>query len=56
MFGSKLVLHRAFDVDLAFADITAHKATIFDGVPALDIVMLNSPALKSATLSSLTHC
>ena len=31
MFGSKLVLHRAFNVDLAFADIAAHKATIFDG-------------------------
>ena len=56
MFGSKLVLHRAFDVDLAFADITAHKATIFDCVPAMYMFMLNSPAIKSANLSSLTRC
>ena len=56
MFGSKLVLHRAFDVDLAFADIKAHKATIFDGVPAMYMFMLNSPAIKSANLSSLTRC
>ena len=56
MFGSKLVLHRAFDVDLAFADITAHKATIFDGVPAMYMFMLNSPTIKDADLSSLTRC
>ena len=56
MFGSKLVLHRAFDVDLAFEDITAHKATIFDGVPAMYMYMLNSPAIKNANLSSLTRC
>ena len=56
MFGSKLVLHRAFNVDLAFADIAAHKATIFDGVPAMYMFMLNSPAIKNANLSSLTRC
>ena len=56
MFGSKLVLHRAFDVDLAFADITAHKATIFDGVPAMYMFMVNSPTIKDADLSSLTRC
>ena len=56
MFGSKLVLHRTFDVDLAFADITTHKATIFDGVPAMYMFMLNSPAIKNANLSSLTRC
>ena len=56
MFGSKLVLHRTFDVDLAFADIAAHKATIFDGVPAMYMFMLNSPTLKEADLTSLTRC
>jgi long-chain acyl-CoA synthetase len=56
MFGSKLVLHRTFDVELAFADIAAHKATIFDGVPAMYMFMLNSPTLKDADLSSLTRC
>jgi long-chain acyl-CoA synthetase len=56
MFGSKLVLHRTFDVDLAFADIAAHKATIFDGVPAMYMFMLNSPTLKDVDLSSLTRC
>ncbi|MCH2167956.1 MAG: AMP-binding protein [Oceanicola sp.] len=56
MFGCKLVLHRSFDVDLAFADIAAHKATIFDGVPAMYMFMLNSPAIEKADLSSLTRC
>jgi long-chain acyl-CoA synthetase len=56
MFGTKLVLHRMFDPVAAFADIAAHKATIFDGVPAMYMFMLNSPAIKDADLASLTRC
>jgi len=56
MFGTKLVLHSKFDPAAAFADIAAHKATIFDGVPAMYMFMLNNPAIKYADLSSLKRC
>ena len=56
MFGTKLVLHRTFDAAAVFADIATYKATIFDGVPAIYMFMLNSPALKEADLSSLKRC
>lgn len=56
MFGTKLVLHRAFDPATTFADIEIHKATIFDGVPAMYMFMLNDPAIKDADLSSLKRC
>jgi long-chain acyl-CoA synthetase len=56
MFGTKLVLHKLFDPALAMEDIAAHKATIFDGVPAMYMFMLNSPALAEADLSSLKRC
>jgi long-chain acyl-CoA synthetase len=56
MFGTKLVLHSKFDPAAVFADIATHKATIFDGVPAMYMFMLNSPAIKDADLSSLTRC
>jgi long-chain acyl-CoA synthetase len=56
MFGTKLVLHRLFDPAATLADIAAHKATIFDGVPAMYMFMLNNPAIKDANLSSLTRC
>ena len=56
MFGSKLVLHRTFDADAVLADIEKHEATIVDGVPAMYMFMLNSPALSNADLSSLKRC
>ena len=56
MFGTKLVLHRTFDPAAAFADIAGHKATIFDGVPAMYMFMLNSPEINNADLSSLQRC
>jgi long-chain acyl-CoA synthetase len=56
MFGTKLVLHRLFDPGLVMEDIAAHKATIFDGVPAMYMFMLNSPALAEADLTSLKRC
>lgn len=56
MYGTKLVLHRAFDPAAAFADIAAHKATIFDGVPAMYMFMLNAPEAETTDLSSLKRC
>jgi long-chain acyl-CoA synthetase len=56
MFGTKLVLRKFFDPALIMEDIAAHKATIFDGVPAMYMFMLNSPALAEADLTSLKRC
>lgn len=56
MFGAKLVLHRTFDVDRVLGDIAKYRATIFDGVPAMYMFLLNSPALKNSDLSSLMRC
>ena len=56
MYGTKLILHQTFDPLKVFKDIATHKATIFDGVPAMFMYLLNSPALEEADLSSLTRC
>jgi len=56
LFGTRLVLHCLFDPAAVLADIAAYKATIFDGVPAMYMFMLNSPAMADADLSSLTRC
>jgi long-chain acyl-CoA synthetase len=56
MFGTKLVLHKLFDPAAVMADIAAHKATIFDGVPTMYMFMLNNPAFAQADLSSLKRC
>ncbi len=56
LYGTKLVLHRTFDPAAAFADIAAHKATIFDGVPAMYMFMLNAPEVETTDLSSLRRC
>ena len=56
LFGARLVLQCLFDPAAVLADIAAYKATIFDGVPAMYMFMLNSPAMEDADLSSLTRC
>ena len=56
MFGTKLVLHKTFDPVAVMDDISAHNATIFDGVPTMYMFMMNSPAFASADLSSLSRC
>ncbi len=56
LVGTKLVLHPSFDPAKCYADIEAHRATIFDGVPAMYMYMLNDPAMKTADLSSLKRC
>jgi long-chain acyl-CoA synthetase len=47
MFGTKLVQHKLFDPAAVLADIAAHNATIFDGVPTMYMFMLNNPAFAS---------
>ena len=39
-----------------FEDIRRYEATIFDGVPAMYMFMLNSPAIEKADLTSLKRC
>ena len=56
LFGTRLVLHRTFDPAAVLADIAAHRATIFDGVPAMYMFLLNCPEIAGADLSSLTRC
>ncbi|MBH67727.1 MAG: acyl-CoA synthase [Rhodospirillaceae bacterium] len=56
MFGCKLILHRLFDAVAIFEDIGRYEATIFDGVPAMYMFMLNSPAIEEANLTSLKRC
>lgn len=56
LVGTKLVLHPGFDPEKCYADNEAHRATIFDGVPAMYMFMLNDPAMKTAYLSSLNRC
>ncbi len=56
MFGTKLILHKTFEVDAIFDSIKTNKATIFDGVPTMYMFMLNSPNLKYSDLSSLKRC
>ena len=56
MFGTKLVLHKTFEVEAIFEAIKIHKATIFDGVPTMYMFMLNSSILEKSDLSSLKRC
>ena len=56
MFGTKLVLHKTFEVEAIFEAIKIHKATIFDGVPTMYMFMLNSSNLEKSDLSSLKRC
>ncbi len=54
--GGTVVLMERFDPAQALALITEHRATLFEGVPAMYATMLASPALADADLSSLTRC
>lgn len=54
--GQHLVLMPRFDAAAAIALIEAHRATMFEGVPAMYIAMLGRPELDNADLSSLTRC
>ena len=55
-YGMTLVLHKAFDAERVLASIERHRATMFEGVPTMYMVLLNFPRLRDFELSSLTRC
>ena len=56
MYGTKLVLHPRFDAGEILASISAHKATMFEGVPTMYMYMLVHPEFDSFALASLSRC
>jgi long-chain acyl-CoA synthetase len=54
--GGTVVLMERFAADEALALITRHRATMFEGVPAMYAMLLASPALPGADLTSLRAC
>jgi long-chain acyl-CoA synthetase len=54
--GMTLVLHARFDEYAVLDSIRRHRATMFEGVPAMYLLMLNHPALEDADLTSLRLC
>ncbi|MGV8081633.1 MAG: long-chain fatty acid--CoA ligase [Syntrophales bacterium] len=55
-YGNLHVLMRRFQAEEAFALIERHRVTDFPGVPAMFMMMLNSPAAAKHDLSSLKKC
>ncbi|MFC9664056.1 class I adenylate-forming enzyme family protein [Nocardia sp. NPDC127606] len=53
--GGTVVLMTRFDPAGALDRISRHKATLFEGVPAMYAMMLADPALTDANLDSLTR-
>ena len=56
MAGGQVVLLSRFAPDDALRRIEQHRATLFEGVPAMYATMLASSALAGTDLSSLTRC
>jgi long-chain acyl-CoA synthetase len=56
LVGMTLVLHARFDEAAVLDSIARHRATLFEGVPAMYMFLLNHPALPGADLSSLRLC
>jgi long-chain acyl-CoA synthetase len=56
MAGGTVVLMDRFDPEGALERIERHRATMFEGVPAMYMTMLAQPALGRYALSSLTRC
>jgi long-chain acyl-CoA synthetase len=54
--GARLVLLRRFDSEAALSAISAHRATMFEGVPTMYFHMLAHSRLALHDLSSLTRC
>lgn len=54
--GGCVVLLARFDPAAALAAIETHRATMFEGVPAMYAMMLASQAITDANLSSLRRC
>jgi long-chain acyl-CoA synthetase len=56
MTGATLVMHERFDPARMLAGIQDHRATCFDGVPTMFMMMLADPSMAGADLSSLRVC
>lgn len=56
MVGGTVVLMERFAPGEALRLIAEHRATLFEGVPAMYAMLLADPALPGADLSSLTRC
>ena len=56
MVGATLVLMERFDAAQALAGIQRHRATVFDGVPTMYMMMLADPSWPGTDLSSLRLC
>ena len=56
MVGGTVVLMERFDPAAALSLIGKHKATLFEGVPAMYAMMLADPTLGKTDLGSLTRC
>ena len=54
--GGSVVLMERFTPAEALRLIEEHRATMFEGVPAMYAMLLSEPRLESADLSSLTRC
>jgi len=54
--GGKLVLLPRFDEKEALSAIQEQRATMFEGVPTMYLLLLNHPQLSEFDLSSLTRC
>jgi long-chain acyl-CoA synthetase len=54
--GMTLVLSSRFDEETALEAIQRHRATVFEGVPAMYMKMLNSPNIDNFDFSSLRIC
>jgi long-chain acyl-CoA synthetase len=56
MYGLKLVLHPRFDAGEVLKSIEDNRATMFEGVPTMYMVMLVHPDFERFALASLTRC
>jgi long-chain acyl-CoA synthetase len=56
LVGGTVVLMRRFDAESALHLIDHHRATMFEGVPAMYSMLLASEAMNAAHLDSLTRC
>lgn len=56
LVGGTVVLMERFSPADALRLVGEHRATMFEGVPAMYAMMLADPALETADLSSLTRC
>ncbi|MGH7416649.1 MAG: class I adenylate-forming enzyme family protein, partial [Candidatus Rokuibacteriota bacterium] len=56
MAGGTVVLMERFDPEGVPARIERHRATLFEGAPAMYMAMLAHPGLGRFDLSSLTRC